>query len=77
MQDVVQSLEKTVSQVHVSNWIDILEMNASWKLSVRVCPFVFNSLHMPLVHYNNNFISLTFVYLFEKVLVSLINENAF
>ena len=51
-------------------------MYTSWNLSIGMSPFMLNSLHMPLVYDDYNFLSITFIYLFEKVLVSLVDENA-
>lgn len=75
MQAVVHSLEQTVSKIHIANWVYVLEVDASWKLSIGMSPLVLNTLHMPLVYNDNNPFSITFIYLLEEILVSLVNEN--
>lgn len=52
---VIKSLEKTVSEIHIANWVDALwEMHASWELTVPGGPVVFDSFHVPLVYNDNN-----------------------
>ena len=51
-------------------------MNTSRELSVRMSPFVFNSLHVPLVHNSNNFLAFAFIYLLKEILVSLVDAYA-
>jgi hypothetical protein len=52
---VIKSLEKTVSEIHIANWVDALwEMHASWELTVSGGPVVFDSFHVPLVYNDNN-----------------------
>lgn len=59
MQIVIEALEESITQVHVSDWVDALwEINASWELTVSMSPIVLNSLHMPLVHNYDNFLVL-------------------
>lgn len=75
---VVESLEETVSKIHISNNINTIgEVDASWHLSVSVSPVVLNSLHMPLVDDHNDFLMGTFVDGLEEIFISLINENLF
>jgi len=76
VQSIVKPLEETVPEVHVADRVDVFEVNTSWKLTVWVCPFMFNAFHMPLVYNYHNSFTFTFINLFEKVLISLINENA-
>jgi len=76
MQNVIHSLKQTISKVHVSYWVDIIEMDTSWELSIGMSPFVLNSFHMPLIDNYNNFITFAFIYLLEEILVPLIDENA-
>ena len=76
VESVVQSLEETVSQVHISDHVDaVWEGNRSRKLSVSVSPVVLDTLHVPLVDQDNNFLFRAPINLSEKVIVSLINEN--
>lgn len=76
MKGVVKSLEKTVSKIHISDNIDAFwESDRSWELSVSVSPVVLDTLHVPLVDQDNNFLFRALINLSEKVIVSLINEN--
>ena len=78
VQSVVESLEETVSQVHVTNWVNALwEGDASWKLAVSVSPVVLDTLHVPLVHNNDDFLLWAFIDLSEEIVISLIDENLF
>lgn len=77
VQIVVKSLEQTISQVHVSDWVDsFLEVNASWYLAVSACPLVLNSFHVPLVDNGYNSLLGAAINHLEEVVVSLINEDA-
>lgn len=40
-------------------------------------PMMLNSLHVPLVHNNNDLLSFTVVNVGKQVLISLVNENLF
>lgn len=51
-------------------------MDASRILAVSGSPFVFNTLHVPLVDDNDDSFLIALVNLLEELLVSLINENA-
>lgn len=76
VKSIVESLEKTISKIHVSNWIYAFwETNASWELSIPMSPFMLNTFHMPLINNSNNFLFRTSIDLFEKVFITLINEN--
>lgn len=78
MQVVVESLEETISKVHVSNWVNpFWEVNASWKLSIGMGPFVLNTFHVPLIDNNYYFLVSAFINLLKQILVSSINENTF
>lgn len=57
MEVVIKSLEKTVSEIHITNWVDALwEVDASWKLTVSGSPVVLDAFHVPLVDNYNNFL---------------------
>ena len=76
MQVVVETLEETIAQVHVSDRINTLrEVHTSWHLAVSVSPLMLNTLHMPLVYNNDNLFFRAFIDGLEKILVSLIDEN--
>ena len=77
VESVVQSLEQTVSQVHISDHVDaVWEGNRSWQLSVSVSPVVLDTLHVPLVDEDNDFLLWAFINFLEKLIISLVNENA-
>ena len=77
MQGVVQSLEQTVSQVHVSDWVDSLcEVHASWELSVSMSPVVLDTFHVPLVDHHHNLLFLGLVDLSEQFSVFIVDEDA-
>ena len=76
MKGVVQTLEETVTQVHITDWVDAFgEVNASWHLTVAMGPLMLNSLHMPLIYNNDDFLLRALINCLEKILVTLVNEN--
>lgn len=76
MQVVVETLEQTIAQVHVSNRINSLsELHTSWHLTVSVSPLMLNTLHVPLVYNDDNLLLRAFINGLEKILVTLIHEN--
>lgn len=78
MKSIIETLEETITEIHVTNWVNTLwELYTSWHLTIPVSPLMLYSFHMPLVHNNNDFLFLAFVNCFEKILVSLVNENTF
>lgn len=73
---VVQTLEETLSQVHVTDGIDaVRELHRAGKLSVAVAPVVLDALQMPLIDKHDDLLAFTLVDLLEEVLVSLVNED--
>lgn len=77
MQVVVQSLEQTITKVHVTDWVDSFwEVHTSWHLTVSVGPFMLDSLHMPLVYNNNDSLVVAGVNLSEEVFISLVDKNS-
>jgi hypothetical protein len=53
MKGIVKSLEKTISQVQITDWVNsILEVYASWHLAVSGSPLMLDTFHMPLVDHN-------------------------
>ena len=54
---VVESLEQTDSEIHVTDWVDSFrEVDASWHLSISVSPVVLDALHVHLVDNDYNFV---------------------
>lgn len=73
---VPQTLVKTVTQVHVANWVDALgELDGAGQLAISVAPVVLNAFQMPLINNDDDFLSLGFIDLFKQFLVLLINED--
>jgi len=68
-------LEKTFSQVHVSDRVNVLKLNRAGNLTVSVGPVVFDTLHVPLVDYDNDAVTLGLFNLLEQIFVSLIHED--
>jgi hypothetical protein len=77
MESIVQSLEKTVLQVHISDWVNaIWESDTSWHLTISVSPVVFNTFHVPLVYNNDNFLGFRFINFCKKVIISLVDKDS-
>ena len=78
LEGVVHHVEETLSQVHVSDWVDFFSDElASRQLSELVSPQVLDTLHVPLV--DDGYNSLVFVVLddlFVESDVSLVNEKS-
>jgi hypothetical protein len=73
---VIQTLEETLTKVHVSNGIDrLLEVYTSWDLAIAGAPVMLDTLKMPLVDQDNDLLSLALVNLSEEVLVTLVYED--
>lgn len=78
MESIVKTLEQTITQVHITNGINSLwEVHTSWHLTISVSPLVLNSLHVPLVDDDHNFLLGALVNCLEKILISLVNEDLF
>ena len=76
MESVVESLEKTVLEVHVTDWVNAFwEVNTSWHLTVSMGPVVLDTLHVELVANNDDFLGRGSIDLSEKVFVTLINKD--
>jgi len=76
VQCVVQALEKTVTEVHVTNGVDALrELDASGQLAVAVAPEVLNALEMPLVDENYDFFALGLVDGSKEFLISFVHKD--
>ena len=75
MQVVVQSLEQTVTEVHVTDGVDVLEVNTSGQLAVVMSPVVLDALHVPLVDDHNDFLGWVSIDGSEQVIVSLVNDD--
>ena len=76
VQRVVETLEETVAEVHVANWVDSLgELNAAGELAVSVGPFVLDALHVPLVDDDDDSFVGALVDGSEEILVALVDED--
>jgi len=76
MEIVVQYLEQTISEIHIADWVDsFLEIYTSWQLSVSVGPLVFDTFHVPLIYYYDNFLMRAFIDFLEQIFVFLIYKN--
>jgi hypothetical protein len=75
VQCVVKSLEKSLPEVHISNWVDrALNLHRTRHLPVVMRPVVFELLHVPLVHYHDNALGLRLVHLSEQILSTLVYQ---
>lgn len=76
MERVVETLEETVTEVHVANWIDSFrELNTAWELAVPVGPLVLDTLHVPLVDNDDNFLFRALINSLEEILIPLVHED--
>lgn len=75
VQVVVQPVEQTFSQRHVTNWVDVLELDRAGNLTISMGPFMLDAFHVPLVNDGDNGITLCLVDLLEEVLVTVIHED--
>lgn len=74
MKGIVQTLEKTLAEIHITNRVDGFgENDTSRKLTVAVAPVVLNTFKMPLVNQDNNFLALRLIYCLEEILIALVN----
>ncbi len=70
---VVKSLEETLSQVHITNWVDsISKVLTSRDLTVSMSPVMFNTFHVPLIDNNHHFLSFTLIYILEQIFITLV-----
>lgn len=77
MKRVVQKLEKTFSEIHVSDGVDrLVDSNGSGDLTVMVGPVVLEVLHVPLVDNNYYSLSVISLHLSEDILTSLVNNDS-
>lgn len=73
---IVESLEKTLAQIHVSDRVNTFwEFNRAGHLSIAMTPLMLNSFHMPLIDEHNDFLAFCFVNLLEQLFISLIYEK--
>lgn len=78
VQVVVESLEQTFTQVHVTNRVDALgELNRARHLTISVAPVMLDTFQVPLVHKDDNFFAwfALGVYFLEQLLVAFINND--
>ena len=75
VKSIVKSREETLSEIHVTNWVDSLwEVNTSWKLTVSMSPVVLNTFHVPLVDNDYDFLLWTLIDSCKEVLIFLIDK---
>ena len=72
---VVESIKKTLAEVHVTNWVYSLgEVDAARHLAIAMSPVMLNALHVPLVDQNDNLLSIALVNHFEEIIITFINK---
>ena len=78
LQVVEESLEQSISEVHIANWIDFsINENRSRGLTVVGAPMMLDYFHVPLVCDNNNLFGFCFVNELKELSVSLVNKDFF
>ena len=78
VQIVVEPVEETLAQVHVTDRVDALaEFDTAGDLAVAVSPVVLNALHVPLVDNDDHFLATGPVNLSKEVRVALIDHDLF
>ena len=75
VKSIIKSLEQTISEFHVTNWVNIGKVYTSWKLTISVSPFVFDALHMELVYNNDNLLCLALINPSEEFLITFVDED--
>lgn len=75
MERIIESLEETLTQVHISNGVDGFgEVHRAGELTIAVAPVVLNTLDVPLVNKDDDLLSGILVNQSEKILIALVNE---
>jgi len=77
VQIVVETVEETILEVHVSDGVNVGEFNRARNLTVASSPVVLDAFHVHLVHNYHDSVALSLFDLREEVLVSLVNKNFF
>jgi hypothetical protein len=73
---IVEALEETLAEVHVSDGIDRLgEVDRTRQLSVVMAPVVLDTFKMPLINQDNDLVALSTVYLLVEILIPLVNKD--
>ena len=73
---VVESLEETLTQVHITNRVyGSSEVNRAGDLAIAAAPVMLNTLEMPLVNKHNNFLGGVLINLSEKILITLVHKD--
>ena len=73
---VVESLEETLAQVHITDGVDgVTEDNGAGDLAIAAAPVVLNTLEMPLVNKHNYFLCRVLINLSEKILITLVHKD--
>ena len=74
---IVEAVEETLFEVHVTDGVDVHEFNRARYLSIASSPVVLNSFHVHLVDHNHDLITLSILNLGEEVFITLVNEDLF
>lgn len=73
---VVESLEKTLAQVHIADGVNALgEVDAAGNLTIAVAPVMLDALQVPLVDQDDDLLALALVDLSEEVFITLVHED--
>ncbi len=76
MERVVKSLEETLAQVHITNGVDgICEHYRAGHLTIAIAPVMLDSLKMPLINKNDNFLCRALINLCEEILITLVHKD--
>lgn len=76
LQRVIESLEKTLTQVHITDRVDgISEDHRAGELAVAIAPVVLDTFQMPLVDEDDDLLALRLVNCLEEFLIALVNED--
>ncbi len=73
---IVEALEETLAEVHVSDGVDRLgEADGTRQLSVVMAPVMLDTFKMPLINQDNDLVALSTVYLLVEILIPLVNKD--
>jgi hypothetical protein len=76
VEGVVESLEESLAQVHITDRVDrVGEDNRAGYLPIAAAPVMLNAFEMPLVNKHNNFLRRALINLSEKILITFVHED--
>ena len=76
MKRIVQFIEQTFSEVHVSNRVDgFCDEDRAGNLAVPVSPVVLNSLHVPLVDKYDDLVALSVINRSKQILIFIVDKD--